>query len=157
MNYLYLVRHGEALSPEEDLQRPLNEQGHVDVERMAHLLKGKNILIDKIFYSHKQRSMQTAEIIATALNAKSKLTLLPLLDPEESINQLSYYVENLRESAILVGHLPNLDILTAYLLNLGTGLLDFVYSPGSVACLKHADDKYTLEWFISPSEGNGMI
>lgn len=157
MNYLYLVRHGEALSPEENLERPLNEQGQADVERMAHLLKGKNILIDKIFYSHKKRSMQTAEIIANALNAKSKLTLLPLLDPEESINQLSYYVENLRESAIFVGHLPNLDILTAYLLNLGTGLLDFVYSPGSVACLKHADDKYTLEWFISPSEGNGMI
>lgn len=157
MNYLYLVRHGEALSPEEDLQRPLNEQGQADIVRMAHLLKGKNIVIDKIYYSHKLRSMQTAEIIADALKAKSKLSLLPLLDPEESINQLSYYVENLKESAIFVGHLPNLDILTAYLLNLGTELLDFVYSPGSIACLKHVDDIYSLEWFISPSEGNRMI
>lgn len=157
MNYIYLVRHGEAFTPEEDLERPLNEQGRSDVARMGHLLKGKNIVIDTIYYSHKIRSKETAEIIAKSLKLSAKLSLLPLLDPEDSINQLSYFIENLRESALFVGHLPNLDILTAYLLNLGTEELDFTYSPGSVACLKHADDKYTLEWFISPSEGKGLI
>lgn len=157
MNYIYLVRHGEAFSPEEDLERPLNDQGRLDVEHMGSLLKTKNIMIDSIYYSHKKRSKDTAEIIAKSLQSQAKLTLLPLLDPEDSINQLSYFIENIKENALFVGHLPNLDILTAYLLNLGTHELDFTYSPGSVACLKHADEKYTLEWFISPSEGEGLI
>lgn len=157
MNYIYLVRHGEALTPEQDLERPLNEQGRSDIQKIAHTLKGKKILVDKIFYSHKKRSKETAEIIAEYLEIESKMSLQPLLDPEDSINQLSYFIDNLKESALLVGHLPNLEILTAYLLNLGTHQLDFVFTPGSVACLKHEDGRYSLEWFISPSEGKGMI
>ena len=157
MNYIYLTRHGEAFTPEQDKERSLNELGRADIVKMGNILQGKGINVDKIFYSHKKRSKQTAEILAKALQSESKLSLLPSLDPEDSINPLSYFIDNYKENGIFVGHLPNIEILVAYLLNLGTEQLSFSFAPGSVACLKHDNGNYTLEWFVSPSEGEGMI
>lgn len=157
MNYVYLVRHGESYTPEQNRERPLNEQGKIDIRLLADELSKKNVKIDAIYHSNKLRSKQTADILASILTPANAVVAIPALDPEESINQLSYEIENLKENALLVGHLPNLEILTAYLLNLGTSTLGFAFAPGAVACLKHDGDKYTLEWFISPAEGNGML
>lgn len=157
MRFFYLVRHGEAYSVEEDPARGLNEQGRSDIERVAHALKAKGVAVDAIYHSHKLRAVQTAEIIAKKLAIDDKLKSLPYLDPESNINQLSSFFESLEENAVLVGHMPNLEILTTYILSSGGEELDFAFSPGCVVCLKLTDDGYTLEWFISPSEGTTLI
>lgn len=153
MNFYYLVRHGEAYSAEEDPNRGLNEQGRSDIERIAHALKAKEVKIDAIYHSHKLRAAQTAEIIAEKLDLSDKVKNLPYLDPESNVNQLSSFFESLEENALLVGHMPNLKILTSYILNAGTDQTNFSFSPGSVACLKLTEEGYALAWFISPSEG----
>lgn len=156
MKLYYLVRHGEARSAEEDPQRGLSEQGRSDIERVAHTLKAKDIKVDAIYHSHKLRAAQTAEIIAKKLNS-DKLKALPYLDPESDINQLSSFFESLEENAVLVGHMPNLEILTRYLLSARADEFDFSFSPGCILCLKLTEGGYYIEWFISPSEGTSLI
>src|SRR5262245_57143838 len=131
MHYYYLVRHGEAYSAEEDPKRGLNEQGKSDVERVSHMLKAKGVKIDQIYHSDKLRSVQTAEIIAKKLELNDKLKMIPFLDPESNINQLSSFFESLEENAVLIGHMPNLEILITYLLSAGAEAIDFSMSPGS--------------------------
>ncbi len=155
--YYYLVRHGEAYSPEEDPQRGLNEQGRTDIERVAHMLRAKGITLDAIYHSEKLRSQQTAEIIAKKLDLSDKMSCIPYLDPDSNINQLSSFFESLDENALLVGHMPNLEILTSYILSSSAEEFDFSFSPGSIVCLKHDSEGYHLEWIISPSEGSSFI
>lgn len=157
MKFFYLIRHGEAHSAEEDPARGLNEQGRSDIERIAHTLKAKEVKVDAIYHSHKLRAAQTAEIIAKKLEMTEKLKALPYLDPESNINQLSSFFESLEENAMLVGHMPNLDVLTGYLLSTRADEIDFAFSPGCVVCLKLTEEGYRLEWFISPSEGTTLI
>lgn len=140
------MRHGEAYSSEEDPQRGLNERGCSNIEKIAELLKSKNVSIDMIYHSDKLRAIQTAKIIAEKLSIVDKMKQHPFLDPECNVNQLSALFEQMEENTIFVGHMPNLEILMSYLLNSGTGNPDFFFLPGSIACLKYEDEEYSLEW-----------
>ena len=69
---IYLIQHGQALSAEQDPQRPLSEEGRVATARVAdHLAAlGTRLIsppITQVRHSGKLRAQQTAEIYARAL------------------------------------------------------------------------------------------
>ena len=67
---LYLVQHGEAMSKDENPERPLTAKGRKNVTKTAKFLKKKGIRVRKIFHSTKLRAKQTAQIIASLLGCE---------------------------------------------------------------------------------------
>ena len=119
---LYLMQHGTALSKEEDAERPLSSFGIEQVRKSAagirRLLQG----FDLIACSPKRRAHQTAALVAEAVRFPYSDILvseafLPKAEPEEVMNLLDREARG--SSILLVGHLPCLGRLAAYLLQGG--------------------------------------
>lgn len=73
---LYLVQHGEAVSKQEDPERPLSEQGTRDVQAMAGFLKHAGIKVVRVWHSGKRRAEQTAIILAKVVLRGGKAELV---------------------------------------------------------------------------------
>ena len=61
---LYLMQHGLALAEEENPDRPLSGAGISGIETAARAMAGMGLSFDLVISSRKQRSRQTAEIVA---------------------------------------------------------------------------------------------
>jgi phosphohistidine phosphatase len=147
---VYLVRHGEALSEEEERSRPLSESGRNNIQRIAGLLTNFiRILPGHIYHSPKARASQTADIISKALPGSPAPSvqdgLLPLDDPSIWGDRLP----NMDRDVLLVGHLPHLSRLASLLLlwEPGREIIDF--SPGTVLCLEKTGD-WKVKWMLTP-------
>lgn len=114
MKTLYIVRHAKSSWDSLDLpdeQRPLLEKGKKRTKKVIDFLHEKNIKVDYMISSHAVRALETAKILAHALNY-----------PKESIRiEKSIYYGNAdsildqffdlpahAESLLIVGHNPAL-------------------------------------------------
>src|SRR5438094_8900883 len=81
----YLVRHGEAVSENQDRERPLTQAGRQDVEQVARVASARNVQVSVIFHSGILRAKETAEILAAHLHPVMGVSqidgLLPQADP----------------------------------------------------------------------------
>ncbi|MHC4675876.1 MAG: histidine phosphatase family protein, partial [Planctomycetota bacterium] len=119
---IYLVQHAQALTEDQNPQRPLSDQGRRMTTNIAqYLAKKAEKLIDPpisaVYHSPKLRTQQTAAIIAQAIDATpSELdNLKPNDDPNIIYHQLM--ADRDQTNAIMVvGHLPHLARLTGLLL-----------------------------------------
>jgi phosphohistidine phosphatase len=142
---LYLVQHGKCLAKEVDPEKGLSEEGQSEVEMIAAVARGYGVPVSAVSHSGKKRARQTADIFATALEVKNRITersgINPLDDVSEVANSLSA-----GEDQMLVGHLPFMERLAAYLI---TGSIDkpvFKFQNGGIVCLDQ--DPETRHWFI---------
>jgi phosphohistidine phosphatase len=150
---LYLVRHGEAKSKDEDPARGLSDSGISDVKKVAAYLAGMNLKVNNIYHSVKLRAMQTAQIIADSIGIDQAITeadgLAPMDDPRIWFER----IHELKDDTMLVGHLPYLSILSALLISgdRGNGLVEF--EAGSVACIQRSEDgSWQLKWKAAPGD-----
>jgi len=155
---LYLVRHAIAkdiTDQEDDSLRPLTEKGREKMHRIAGALRELGMEPDLIVSSPYVRASQTASILAKELKYKEELAysnfLMPMGEPDDMIGEINekFSVDEL----MLVGHEPNLSLLTSTLLA-GNTDLSINFKKGGVCCLSvddlHYDHKATLEWLITP-------
>ena len=150
---LYLVQHGEAKSKDEDPDRPLTGNGTRDVAAVGRLLARRGLRAGvRVLHSGKTRARETAEILAAEIEGLPESEeggdLQPLDDP-------AVWVERLRGvmgDVMLVGHLPHLSRLAAYLLT-GTGEREVVgFQMGGVLCLeRNRDGAWTVRWYVTPA------
>lgn len=147
---LYLVQHGESAAKEVDPQRALTDSGRRDVERIASQLSAAGVRPARILHSGKLRAVQTAAIIASAvgLNATEPVSGI---DPTDPVEPFADRVRGFTADTMVVGHLPFMARLVAYLLT-GTAaeaLVDF--RTGSVVCLTRKDERgWALQWMLRP-------
>ena len=85
---VFLVQHGEAVSAEQDAQRPLSEAGRAATTTAARYLaaRGNQFLdppIAGLWHSGKLRARQTAEILAQVLGRRIPLTGREGLNPKD--------------------------------------------------------------------------
>ena len=119
---IYLVRHGEAV-PEEDAgsdrDRWLSRRGRDSVRVLARLLREQSLSIDSVVCSPLPRAVQTAELLAEALDYLGAIESLRCLEPAAQ-PQLAGQAVIARGTAggsvLVVGHEPNLSNLGAHLL-----------------------------------------
>jgi phosphohistidine phosphatase len=111
---LYLLRHGEAKSKEEDPERGLTDSGRGDVTRMAAWAATVGIQVDEIRHSGKLRAQQTAEIFAEHLGAQA--VAAPGLAPKDDVAAVASAIEQEQSVVMLAGHLPFLERLAALLI-----------------------------------------
>ena len=85
---LYLVQHGNAVSKEENPDRPLSEQGRADVTKVAEFIRPLKIEVNCLWHSKKARAIQTAEILAQVIKVRKVSHERDDLNPNDEILSL---------------------------------------------------------------------
>lgn len=149
--FLYLVRHAEARSAEEDPSRGLSEKGLNDIKKIASFLRGGTVHVDSIYHSGKTRALQTAQELADKLDPAEGISptdgLAPLDDPHIWSERLS----EIERDTMLVGHLPHLNRLASLLLCGDPEKPMVVFEAGGVVCLERSESReWSMTWMIAP-------
>lgn len=120
---LYILRHGDAGTSGDpaysnDDERPLSSKGTSRTETLARALRRWDVTFDVIFSSPLVRARETAEIVASELRLKDRLTLTEQLAPSGDVVKLVTEVNAVLPtpgSVLLVGHEPYLSHLISRL------------------------------------------
>ena len=148
---IYLVQHGEALSKQEDPQRPLSRKGTDDVEKLAILCASNRLNIKTIWHSTKLRAKQTAQIIAQQTGAKTYQRVG--LEPLDPVKPIFEEITNLKEDITIVGHLPFLERLVSLLITNNEGTVPVKFQQGGMVCLaRNEDKKWSILWTVFPEQ-----
>ncbi len=130
---VFLMRHGQALTETEDPLQGLSAEGVKQVRASAGAMKRLGIAPKMVLCSSKKRAKQTAALVAEIVNypysdiVESEI-LLPNADPERVLDLLKKYRD--RQSLLLVGHLPSLNRILAFLL--GSAEFQVSFEPGGL-------------------------
>ena len=103
---IYLTQHGDALAKEVDPERPLSDQGQVDVGRVASFLAASGITIAQVWHSGKTRARQTAELLAARLASAAIVEAMEGLGPKDSGDELVRVIENMSADLLVSLALP---------------------------------------------------
>ncbi len=142
---LYLVQHGKSLPKDRDPEKGLSEEGQSEVEMIAAVARGYGVPVSTVAHSGKKRARQTAEIFATALDAKDRIVERSGINPLDDVTQVAAAL-SAEDNQMLVGHLPFMERLAAYLI---TGSIDkpvFKFQNAGIVCLDQ--DPESRHWFI---------
>lgn len=148
---LYLAQHGEACTKEVNPERPLTEQGMVDIDGLATLLKRAGVQVSRVIHSGKLRAQQTAERLAIAIAPGVAPEISGLINPNDNPRAFDWQSESWGRDTLIVGHLPFMARLVSHLLTGDEGRLIAAYRPGSVVCLELNDGQHwQINWMIRP-------
>ena len=145
---LYVVRHAEAMSSDENPDRPLTDRGREQAKQVS-ALAGRHLSVSGIFHSGKTRARETAEILAAELGQGTQENehLSPTAEPSE----LDDLLTDLDADAVFVGHLPHTERLVSYLV---TGFADediVDLGTASMACVtQDAEGEWRVRWLVRP-------
>ena len=148
---LYLVRHGEAKSAEEDPARSLTDRGRRDVEKVAAFLRPLGLCVSAVWHSGKARAIQTAEILAAALAPPAPLLRREGLAPTDPVEPVAEEIAGLFGDLMIVGHMPFVGRL-ASLLVIGRDVPEVAaFRAGGALCLEGGgQEPWRVGWMIVP-------
>lgn len=147
----YLVRHGEALSREENPKRPLSGKGVLEVEDLAEFIAANfKMSVGSIHHSGKSRASQTASILSRALAQSPEVIQSDGLDPMADPGIWSERLSTQERDTMLVGHLPHLSRLASLLLTWNPEVQLLEFDVATAVCLEGAAGNWLLKWMISP-------
>lgn len=148
---LYLVQHAEAKSKEEDPARDLTEKGRRDTERVARYLKRLPVQVSHIFQSGKTRAHSTAQILAEQIQPVAGVSEAPGLAPLDDPEIWAARLADLEEDTLLVGHLPHLGKLAAFLMSGDKDKSLVNFQMGGVVRLRRQEaGNWAVDWMIVP-------
>jgi len=143
---LYLMRHGQAASPQVDPQQGLTPEGRVAIEQLAQRLAMQGVLFAQVFHSEKTRARQTAEIMTSIMAPNVAPQQRTGLKPNDDPRPLIPEIESWQQDTLITSHLP----FIPNLLSLLTGdLQSIVLIPGTVVCLVKENTVWRIEWVES--------
>ena len=147
---IYLVQHGQAVSQENDPQRPLAAIGIKETSHIASVAEYYMVPVEQIIHSEKLRARQTAEIFANKLKPAHGLQQSPDMAPDSDIMPIVEKIRN-SENLMLIGHLPFLQKLLSFLLTGSSDyqMMKFQYS--GITCLEKdgKSDRWQIKWTLS--------
>ncbi len=148
---LYLVQHGQSLPKDVDPDQGLSEKGVAETERIAEVAKNYHINVGKILHSVKTRARKTADILASALNPTESVKEVEGLKPMDDVAAFAASL-NPDTNTLLVGHLPFMERMTAYLV---TGSIDkpvFKFQNSGIVCLDQNPEtkSWVIIWSLMP-------
>jgi len=148
---LYLVQHGLAVPKDIDPDRPLTEQGRVDVQNLANFLKRAGVRVEHSLHSGKTRAAQSAEILASALSPAGHPEPHDGLGPTDPVEPMARRLRNANVDTLIAGHLPFLGRLAMLLLTGDPEPPILAFQPGSAALLERdGDGRWSLQWLLRP-------
>ena len=157
--HVHLVQHGDALSEEQNAQRPLSDMGRATVLRVARFLVacGPHWIdppIGELRHSGKLRARETTEILGQALCPQVRPTAVEGMQPKDDPAGIRAELESRRDehtALMLVGHLPHLARLTGLLLtdDAGKSLVRFVNA--AILRLSFHGGDWAGDWYVTPA------
>ena len=149
---LFLVQHGKSLPKEKDPNKGLSEGGIHETERIAQVAKRYGVHVSSIAHSGKTRARQTADIFASALRPDGDIQEISGLNPLDDVTAVAI---DSTEDRMLVGHLPFMERLTAYLITGSIERLVFKFQNSGIVCLNKAPDtkSWVIKWALMPHIG----
>lgn len=111
---LYLMRHGEAISPSDwpgnDATRPLSALGQARLESAVQKMLRLQFSFSRLLTSPFVRAKQTADVLEEAMNVKS--VVCPELVSGSTLPTLKALIERFKSepSILVVGHMPDLAV-----------------------------------------------
>ncbi len=153
---LYLVQHGKCLSKAEDPERGLSEIGLSEVASVASLARAGGVIVSGIRHSGKKRAGQTADIFAANLLSKGEACNMSGLAPLDDVADLAQTLglhQNDGLGLMLVGHLPFMEKMAAYLLTGSDENLPVKFQNGGIVCLDKETDSspWFVKWILVPN------
>lgn len=146
---LYLAQHGEALSREEDEDRPLSRRGREEVKRVAHFLLEGRVRVGRVLHSGKTRARQTSELLAEAVCPETSVQQTDGIGPKDPVKPFIRRVENWQDDVLVVGHLPFMERLAGRLVaGRANGAVHFGF--GTVLCLELEGEDWRVLWMVRP-------
>jgi len=155
---LYLVRHAEAVTLGEkgintDEERSLTEDGEKQARLVGQALRQHGITLDKVVTSPLVRAKQTADgMLRDWPDPKPELVECDELTPDSKPRRLGRFLRDLGgEHIALVGHMPHLGELTAWLIGSKKAQVDL--AKAGIACVSSTNAKKgrgTLQWLVTP-------
>ncbi len=142
---LYLIQHGKSLPKDQDPDQGLSEDGITETEHIARLSQNYGVKVSQIRHSVKTRARQTAEIFASALKPSDGIHEKSGLKPLDDVTAFAGNIDS-KDNIMLIGHLPFMDRLTAYLVTGSVEQPIFKFQNGGIVCLDKNPD--TLSWII---------
>jgi phosphohistidine phosphatase len=148
---LYLVQHGKSLPKEQDPGQGLSEQGRAEVRRIAQVAAGYGVRVSKIVHSGKLRASQTADICAEFLNPVQGIRAIEGIGPMDDVAAFSTQID-LPDNQMIVGHLPFMEKLIAYLITAKTAPPVFRVQNGGIVCLDYYPEttQVVIRWALMP-------
>jgi phosphohistidine phosphatase len=151
---LYLIQHGKSLSKDQDPDQGLSAEGIAETERIAKLSKDAGVAVSQIRHSVKTRARQTAEIFAAALNPDQGIQEVSGIKPLDDVAAYAADIDP-AEDIMLVGHLPFMERMTAFLI---TGSIDkpvFKFQNSGIVCLDKDPETqaWVIQWTLMPKIG----
>ncbi len=140
----YIVQHGDALSKEDNPDRPLSEDGRDDIQALARKLQHLGIQPKRIYHSGKLRAQQTADIIAARLGCQQAVQALEGIGPNDDAAGFAAKLKNISVDVLIASHMPFVQKLCNALL--GDDAIDFHFSPGKLVCLDIREGNASLDW-----------
>jgi phosphohistidine phosphatase len=148
---LYLVQHGKSLPKDADPDQGLSEEGTAETERIAAVAKEYQVKVGRIQHSGKTRARQTAEIFAKHLMKHMDIDEVVGLKP---LDEVSAFAANIKpeENTMLVGHLPFMERMAAYLVTGSEQKPIFKFQNSGVVCLDVDPDteSWVIKWALVP-------
>ena len=151
---LYLVQHGKSLPKDQDPNQGLSEEGKAETERIARIAADEGLTISQIRYSVKDRARQTAEIFARTLNPQQGVQEISGIKPMDDVSEAAARLDP-SENVMLVGHLPFMERLTAFLIVGSSDKPIFKFQNSGIVCLDKDPDtqSWVVLWALSPKTG----
>lgn len=150
---LYLMRHGEALSPQVDPERGLTDAGKVKIKLVATHLLNTGVTFKQIFHSNKKRAHETSEIMSQIISPEVKPVLHKNITPNDDPGLLVAEIISWDEDTLITSHLPFVPNLMSLLTGEDVFLSAISFEAGTVVCLeKHNSANWSVNWSTSPSE-----
>ncbi len=148
---LYLIQHGNAVSKDENPDRPLSKQGRADVARVADFVRPLKITVDYLWHSKKSRAVQTAMILAKTVKVRKGLRERDDINPNDEITALLKDLSKIDGDIMVVGHMPFLGRLASELLSGSETVNTVRFRQGGILCLNYDKDTgWQIEWMITP-------
>jgi phosphohistidine phosphatase len=149
---IYLVQHGKSLSKEQDPEKGLSAEGSADVQLIARVAASYGVKVAGILHSGKKRTLQTAEIMAEELKPANGVQAVEGINPLDDAVAYAASVD-LSSNNMIVGHLPFLERLAAYLVTGQEQFPVFEMQNGGILCLDDYRDgrRAVIKWALMPN------
>jgi phosphohistidine phosphatase len=147
---IYLMRHADAVSDEENPVRPLSRKGREQVERVClALAKVPGFKPSQIWHSPLARSRETAELLAKGLGLQVPVMLVKGITPDDDPTAIAGVLEASEADIALVGHEPHLGVLASLLVHgpERSGVF-YPFSKASVLSLTRRGKRWQSEWLV---------
>lgn len=149
---IYLVQHGKSLPKEQDPQRALSQEGIDEARRIAQVAAQYGVRVASIRHSGKLRAAQTAEIFAETLKPAKGVEIMDGINPMDDVATLAAAID-ISTNEMIVGHLPFLEKLLAYLITGKTEPPVFRMQNAGIVCLDHYPGslQVVILWALMPN------